>query len=90
MLYRSTLEKRNKAPRMFCDICDQFDLHETEDCPRQAQDFSEPEKIIKSPKKPSLERPYCENCESKNIILFNFFFFNNMSKSNNACLKKNS
>ncbi|KAL2718981.1 restin isoform X8 [Vespula squamosa] len=61
---RSTLEKRNKAPRMFCDICDQFDLHETEDCPRQAQDFSEPEKIIKSPKKPSLERPYCENCET--------------------------
>ncbi|XP_035739446.1 CAP-Gly domain-containing linker protein 1-like isoform X6 [Vespa mandarinia] len=61
---RSTLEKRNKAPRMFCDICDQFDLHETEDCPRQAQDFSEPEKIIKSPKKQSLERPYCENCET--------------------------
>ncbi|XP_046831078.1 restin homolog isoform X1 [Vespa crabro] len=61
---RSTLEKRNKAPRMFCDICDQFDLHETEDCPRQAQDFSEPEKIIKSPKKQTLERPYCENCET--------------------------
>ncbi|KAI4503130.1 hypothetical protein M0802_002174 [Mischocyttarus mexicanus] len=61
---RATLDKRNKAPRMFCDICDQFDLHETEDCPRQAQDFTEPEKIIKSPKKPSLERPYCENCET--------------------------
>ncbi|KAK2581230.1 hypothetical protein KPH14_008024 [Odynerus spinipes] len=61
---RSTLEKRNKAPRMFCDICDQFDLHETEDCPRQAQDFSEPEKFIKSPKKQTVERPYCENCET--------------------------
>ncbi|XP_043504569.1 CAP-Gly domain-containing linker protein 1 isoform X1 [Polistes fuscatus] len=61
---RTTLDKRNKAPRMFCDICDQFDLHETEDCPRQAQDFTEPEKIIKSPKKSSLERPYCENCET--------------------------
>ncbi|XP_015175088.1 PREDICTED: restin homolog isoform X3 [Polistes dominula] len=60
---RTTLDKRNKAPRMFCDICDQFDLHETEDCPRQAQDFTEPEKIIKSPKK-SLERPYCESCET--------------------------
>nr|XP_034182737.1 restin homolog isoform X2 [Osmia lignaria] len=59
----TTLEKRMAAPRMFCDICDQFDLHETEDCPRQAQDFLETEKIAKSPKKVSVERPYCENCE---------------------------
>lgn len=54
------------APRMFCDICDEFDLHETEDCPRQAQDFLETEKVVKSPKKPSVERPYCEKCEGKN------------------------
>ncbi|XP_017893436.1 restin homolog isoform X3 [Ceratina calcarata] len=59
----ATLEKRIAEPRMFCDICDRFDLHETEDCPRQAQDFLETEKVAKSPKKPSLERPYCENCE---------------------------
>jgi CAP-Gly domain-containing linker protein 1 len=25
-----------KAPRLFCDICDEFDLHDTEDCPKQA------------------------------------------------------
>ena len=24
-----------KPPRMFCDICDCFDLHETEECPQQ-------------------------------------------------------
>lgn len=61
---RSTLDKRMVAPRMFCDICDQFDLHETEDCPRQAQDFSENiEKAPKSSKKQQMERPYCENCE---------------------------
>ncbi|XP_053987410.1 restin homolog isoform X2 [Hylaeus volcanicus] len=60
---QSTLDKRMAAPRMFCDICDQFDLHETEDCPRQAQDFLEPENVAKSPKKVSVERPYCENCE---------------------------
>ncbi|XP_077273312.1 cytoplasmic linker protein 190 isoform X7 [Temnothorax americanus] len=62
---RSTLDKRTAAPRMFCDICDQFDLHETEDCPRQAQDFTETiEKAVpKTPKKQSVERPYCENCE---------------------------
>lgn len=62
---RSTLDKRAAAPRMFCDICDQFDLHETEDCPRQAQDFTEAtERAVKTPKKKqSAERPYCENCE---------------------------
>ncbi|XP_011684340.1 PREDICTED: CAP-Gly domain-containing linker protein 2 isoform X2 [Wasmannia auropunctata] len=62
---RSTLDKRTAAPRMFCDICDQFDLHETEDCPRQAQDFTETtERAVKTPKKKqSVERPYCENCE---------------------------
>ncbi|XP_076674021.1 cytoplasmic linker protein 190 isoform X3 [Andrena cerasifolii] len=60
---QSTLDKRMAAPRMFCDICDQFDLHETEDCPRQAQDFLDTEKVAKSPKKLSVERPYCRNCE---------------------------
>ncbi|XP_014485413.1 PREDICTED: restin homolog isoform X2 [Dinoponera quadriceps] len=61
---RSTLDKRMAVPRMFCDICDQFDLHETEDCPRQAQDFSEStEKMPKLSKKQPVERPYCENCE---------------------------
>ncbi|XP_017762382.1 PREDICTED: restin homolog isoform X2 [Eufriesea mexicana] len=62
---QSTLDKRKKmtAPRMFCDICDQFDLHETEDCPRQAQDFLDMEKVVKTPKKVPVERPYCKNCE---------------------------
>lgn len=52
-----------QPPRMFCDICDQFDLHETEDCPLQAQD-PEPPKPIQKEKKKSISRPYCENCES--------------------------
>ncbi|XP_060812931.1 restin homolog isoform X3 [Bombus pascuorum] len=60
---KTTLEKRMAAPRMFCDICEQFDLHETEDCPRQAQDFLDTEKVVKTPKKTPVERPYCENCE---------------------------
>lgn len=29
------VSSRAVPPRMFCDICDQFDLHETEDCPTQ-------------------------------------------------------
>lgn len=52
------LEKKVCAQRMFCDICDQFDLHETENCHMQSRDFKE----IKPPSK-SNKRPYCENCE---------------------------
>ncbi|XP_034952546.1 restin homolog isoform X4 [Chelonus insularis] len=59
---RNTIEKKAAPPRMFCDICDQFDLHETEDCPKQAQDL-EDEKPLKKSKKPPVDRPYCENCE---------------------------
>ena len=29
------VSSRAVPPRMFCDICDLFDLHETEDCPTQ-------------------------------------------------------
>ena len=33
------VSSRAVPPRMFCDICDQFDLHETEDCPTQVSCF---------------------------------------------------
>lgn len=60
--------KRKPAPRVFCDICDEFDQHETEDCPKQCSD-SPPESL----KHPSADgtkerklpppRKYCEGCE---------------------------
>lgn len=28
------------APRLFCDICDEFDKHDTEDCPVQSSESS--------------------------------------------------
>ena len=31
------VSSRQQPPRLFCDICDEFDLHDTEDCPVQAQ-----------------------------------------------------
>ncbi|XP_044003775.1 CAP-Gly domain-containing linker protein 1-like isoform X2 [Aphidius gifuensis] len=59
----STLENKLYAQRMFCDICDRFDLHETEDCHMQSQDFEQEKSIkLQTPSK-STERPYCENCE---------------------------
>ena len=30
------IDTNRVAPRLFCDICDEFDLHDTEDCPTQA------------------------------------------------------
>ncbi|XP_046739296.1 CAP-Gly domain-containing linker protein 2 isoform X2 [Diprion similis] len=58
-----SVNSRTAPPRMFCDICDQFDLHDTEDCPRQAQDSPEPETSQRTPKKQPGERPYCDICE---------------------------
>ncbi|XP_025091314.1 CAP-Gly domain-containing linker protein 1-like isoform X4 [Pomacea canaliculata] len=49
------------APRLFCDICDEFDLHDTDDCPQQAMSDSPPPSLHHGDRK-SL-RPYCEICE---------------------------
>lgn len=64
--------KRKPAPRVFCDICDEFDQHETEDCPKQCSDS--PPESLKHPSSaadPTKERKvppprkYCEGCEGK-------------------------
>ncbi|KAI4817077.1 hypothetical protein KUCAC02_009364 [Chaenocephalus aceratus] len=57
--------KREKkaTPRLFCDICDSFDLHDTEDCPTQAQSpDSVPHTTYRG--NPANERPYCDFCEA--------------------------
>ncbi|XP_063171688.1 CAP-Gly domain-containing linker protein 1 isoform X5 [Candoia aspera] len=51
-----------KKPRLFCDICDCFDLHDTEDCPTQAQAPEEPLHSTYHGSRTE-ERPYCEICE---------------------------
>ncbi|XP_071446983.1 CAP-Gly domain-containing linker protein 1 isoform X4 [Hetaerina americana] len=65
------IKPRMVAPRLFCDICDVFDLHDTEDCPRQASDSSPPP-LIKhravtpeggKSKRVVPDRPYCDTCE---------------------------
>ncbi|VEN55978.1 unnamed protein product [Callosobruchus maculatus] len=52
---------KKPAPRMYCDICEEFDLHETEDCPTQTDWV-----MIRNSDKPKeipAPRPYCDNCE---------------------------
>lgn len=65
---------------MYCDICEEFDLHETEDCPTQASD--EPvsnSQAGKEKKEKPPPRPYCEICGGKFTQLFcsdfSVFFF---------------
>ncbi|XP_035488590.1 CAP-Gly domain-containing linker protein 1 isoform X1 [Scophthalmus maximus] len=59
------VSKRDKkvTPRLFCDICDCFDLHDTEDCPTQAQSpDSVPHTTYHG--NPANQRPYCDICEA--------------------------
>lgn len=56
-------QEKKATPRLFCDICDHFDLHDTEDCPTQAQSpDSVPHTAYHG--NPADERPYCDICEA--------------------------
>ncbi|XP_061528411.1 CAP-Gly domain-containing linker protein 1 isoform X2 [Phycodurus eques] len=55
-------KKKTVPPRLFCDICDCFDRHETEDCPAQAQMPDSPPHTTYHGSK-GAERPYCNICE---------------------------
>lgn len=54
-------------PRLFCDICDIFDEHDTDDCPMQTTSSdSPPHSKNHGNKAPGgSDRPYCDNCESE-------------------------
>lgn len=83
--------KRLPAPRMFCDICDEFDKHETEDCPLQASDehsLTPPPGIEKKERKIPSPRKYCESCESrfKLIAFFNIVQLINIKYNCLQCL----
>ncbi|XP_028314204.1 CAP-Gly domain-containing linker protein 1 isoform X5 [Gouania willdenowi] len=54
--------KKKLPPRLFCDICDCFDLHDTEDCPTQEQEADSPPHTAYHGIKGE-QRPYCEVCE---------------------------
>uniref|UniRef100_UPI00398F27D3 CAP-Gly domain-containing linker protein 1 isoform X4 n=1 Tax=Pristiophorus japonicus TaxID=55135 RepID=UPI00398F27D3 len=57
-----TQTKKKPPPRLFCDICDCFDLHDTEDCPTQAQMSEVPVHTTYHGSRKD-ERPYCDICE---------------------------
>ncbi len=56
-------------PRLFCDICDVFDQHDTDDCPLQAGSDSPPPSTHHGVRAPGgSDRPYCVNCESRSTL----------------------
>ncbi|KAK7088112.1 hypothetical protein V1264_022072 [Littorina saxatilis] len=55
------IDRSRPAPRLFCDICDEFDLHDTDDCPKQAMSDS-PTPTSHHGDRKSM-RPYCDICE---------------------------
>ncbi|XP_035391305.1 CAP-Gly domain-containing linker protein 1 isoform X1 [Electrophorus electricus] len=58
------VKKKKKAPpRVFCDICDCFDLHDTEDCPTQTQSPDSPPHSTHHGSRGG-KRPYCDICEA--------------------------
>lgn len=36
----ANVARQAPPPRVFCDICEVFDAHETEDCPKQARQLA--------------------------------------------------
>jgi len=51
---------------MFCDICDIFDKHDTEDCPLQSSDSPPATPLIQNSSKERVippPRKYCDSCE---------------------------
>lgn len=62
------MDKKKPAPRVYCDICEEFDSHETEDCPTQCSgmdpDAPAPMKSEEEKKKrKQVVRKYCDICE---------------------------
>lgn len=57
------VSSRQVAPRLFCDICDEFDIHDTEDCPTQAMDIPDEVVHTKSGGVRGQIREYCDTCE---------------------------
>ncbi|EYC39014.1 hypothetical protein Y032_0681g1484 [Ancylostoma ceylanicum] len=63
--HRLSFGHREEKPRMYCDICEEFDQHETEDCPKQV---SEEEAQPVTKKTPPPPREYCDYCEGKMFV----------------------
>lgn len=48
--------------RLFCDICDVFDQHDTDDCPMQSSDAPDNQGTQHHGNR-NQDRPYCDICE---------------------------
>ena len=64
LLDSPTNQWTHQTTRHYCDICEKFDSHETEDCPIQNDnEFDNPDDFQTPKLVPYTERPYCDVCE---------------------------
>ena len=64
LLDSPTNQWSQQTARLYCDICEKFDSHETEDCPIQNDNDLDDPDDFQTPKLVSYsERPYCDVCE---------------------------
>ncbi|CAF3949096.1 unnamed protein product [Adineta steineri] len=56
---------KSSAPRLYCDMCEVFDQHDTDDCPKQSSLLDEQPQIDHQTRERVLPPPrlYCEKCE---------------------------
>lgn len=59
-----------RALRKYCDICETFDAHDTEECPQQSSAGPEPGHTYNAVARGE-ERPYCSLCEKFGHIVQN-------------------
>ncbi|KAK4875245.1 hypothetical protein RN001_011667 [Aquatica leii] len=57
------VQGHQRPPRIYCDICELFDDHETEDCPLQATGIDVPSTYSRRTRAAPSNRSYCEICE---------------------------
>lgn len=67
----SDLVSSHPPPRLFCDICDIFDAHDTDDCPIQEQDDDGPPPTQYHESRHT-DRAYCDTCEGEPGRVFSF------------------
>ena len=65
-IHFSSQASRRPAPRLFCDICDVFDLHDTDDCPQQTMDDTSDHTQYHGER--GANRAYCTICEGKKRV----------------------
>ena len=88
ILFRPELDDHPRSgfkQRLFCDICDEFDKHDTDDCPTQAS--GPDDGGVRYHGDRAEQRAYCDTCEGL-LVFFSFLSFFFFFDQRNSCLDR--